>query len=204
MPRKEDIDALLYDFGGVIIAIDFERVFARWSELSGIPVDEIKTRFVHGEEYEAHECGRLDEEGFYAWMRKAIGFRLSDEQIREGWMRVFGPEFPQTVAAVRQLADRIPQYLFSNTNVEHLAVWSRRYAAAIEPFRDRFTSCELGARKPHPEAFKRVADRIGVPPGRILFFDDTMPNVEGARAAGLQAVHVRSPEDVLRAVRPWL
>jgi putative hydrolase of the HAD superfamily len=43
-----------------------------------------------------------------------------------------------------------------------------------------------------------------VPPARILFFDDTLANVEGARLAGLQAVHVRGPDDVRNAVRPWL
>jgi len=33
-----------------------------------------------------------------------------------------------------------------------------------------------------------------------LFFDDTVENVEGARLAGLQAVHVRTPLDVKRAL----
>ncbi len=54
------------------------------------------------------------------------------------------------------------------------------------------------------EAFDFISREIGVPQPRILFFDDTLENVEGARAAGLQAVHVRGPDDVRRAVRPWL
>jgi putative hydrolase of the HAD superfamily len=49
-----------------------------------------------------------------------------------------------------------------------------------------------------------VAGDIGVPLGRILFFDDTTANVDGARAAGVQAVHVRGPEDVRAAVARWL
>jgi putative hydrolase of the HAD superfamily len=49
-----------------------------------------------------------------------------------------------------------------------------------------------------------VAERIGVAPSAILFFDDTAENVEGARAAGLQAVLVRSPQDVEQALAPWL
>ncbi len=67
-----------------------------------------------------------------------------------------------------------------------------------------FTSWELGLRKPERAAFERVAREIGVPMERILFFDDTESNVEGARRAGLAAVHVRSPVDVERALRPWL
>jgi glucose-1-phosphatase len=204
MHSTDDIDALLYDFGGVIIEIDFDRVFARWSELSGVPFEEVKARFAHGEEYNAHERGRLKTVAFYDWVRRAIGLDLGDAQIQDGWERVLGPEIPQTVELIRRLEGRIPQYLFSNTNVEHHQVWAPRHAEALRPMRRAFISCEIGLRKPEREAFHHVAREIGVDPGRILFFDDTVPNIEGARAAGLKAVHVRSPDDVLNAVRPWL
>ncbi len=49
-----------------------------------------------------------------------------------------------------------------------------------------------------------IAKDIGVPPADILFLDDTLENVEGARAAGLRAVHVKGPQDVRDALRPWL
>ena len=39
---------------------------------------------------------------------------------------------------------------------------------------------------------------------RVLFFDDLPANVEGARAAGMQAVLVRSPDDVAQALQSWL
>jgi putative hydrolase of the HAD superfamily len=81
-------------------------------------------------------------------------------------------------------------------------IWSRRYARALEPFRTVFVSCEIGKRKPEPEAFQAVAAAIGVLPQRILFFDDSPVNVEGARAAGLRAVHVRGPGDVEESLAP--
>lgn len=43
-----------------------------------------------------------------------------------------------------------------------------------------------------------------MPIGRILFFDDTAANIDGALAAGMPALRVRSPADVERAVAPWL
>lgn len=48
-------------------------------------------------------------------------------------------------------------------------------------------SCELGAAKPDPEFFAAAARRIGAEPPAILFIDDSSPNVEAARAAGLAA-----------------
>jgi len=41
-----------------------------------------------------------------------------------------------------------------------------------------------------------AAADLGVRLDRILFFDDTLENVEGARAIGIQAVHVQSVDDI--------
>jgi putative hydrolase of the HAD superfamily len=50
-----------------------------------------------------------------------------------------------------------------------------------------FNSSRLGMAKPDPEAFLTVARLLAVSPERCLFVDDRMSNVEGARAAGMQA-----------------
>ena len=67
-------------------------------------------------------------------------------------------------------------------------------------FRKVFTSYEMGSRKPEPAAFAHIATEIGVPAERILFFDDTLGNVEGGRACGLQAVDVVSDETVRETI----
>ncbi|HUP29233.1 MAG TPA: HAD-IA family hydrolase [Usitatibacter sp.] len=201
---KDEIDALLFDFGGVIIAIDFDRVFARWAELAGVPFAQVKERFSHGEAYQQHERGEIDITAYFASLRKDLGIDLTDAQFADGWQQVFGSEFPQTVSLLRALEPRVALHLLSNTNATHYAYWSNRYAEALRPLRKRFISSEMGVRKPERESFDRVAAGIGVPLERILFFDDTEANLEGARAAGMKTVLVRSPEDVARATRSWL
>ncbi|MNC96516.1 Alpha-D-glucose-1-phosphate phosphatase YihX [compost metagenome] len=66
----------------------------------------------------------------------------------------------------------------------------------LRVFRRVFVSCEIGKRKPDAEAFRAVAADMGFPESRILFFDDSLENVEGARAVGMRAVHVKSIADV--------
>jgi putative hydrolase of the HAD superfamily len=58
----------------------------------------------------------------------------------------------------------------------------------------------MGLRKPERAAFEAISEAIGTPLSSVLFFDDTLKNVEAARAAGLPAVHVRSPVDVRQAL----
>jgi FMN phosphatase YigB (HAD superfamily) len=45
-----------------------------------------------------------------------------------------------------------------------------------------------------------VLRELGLPVGEVLLFDDLEPNVEAARALGLQAVLVKSPADVRLAL----
>ncbi|HUP96896.1 MAG TPA: HAD-IA family hydrolase [Usitatibacter sp.] len=195
---------LLFDFGGVLIEIDFERVFARWAELAGVPVAQVKQRFDHGEAYQQHERGEIDAAAYFAALRARLEIDLTDADFVDGWQQVFGAEIAPTVALLPRLAPRIPIHLFSNTNALHYDYWSKHYARALEPVERRFISCQMGVRKPERESFARVARELGVAPERILFFDDTLANVEGARAAGVPTVWVRSPADVESAVAPWL
>lgn len=56
---------------------------------------------------------------------------------------------------------------------------------------DIFASSELGAAKPEKRAFVRACAGLGVIPGRVLMVGDHYEvDVLGARAAGLQAVHL--------------
>ena len=71
----------------------------------------------------------------------------------------------------------------------------------VRAFERVFVSSEIGYRKPDRSAFEFVAQTIGVPIGSILFFDDTLENVNGALAAGLEAVQVRGPADVKTALQ---
>ena len=197
-------DAIVYDFGNVLVAIDFERVVATWARHAGVPVESLRPRFFHGLEYAAHERGQLDAARYFEALRGDLGIDLTDELFADGWNAVFGEPIAPTVEIVRKLAGVVPQYVFSNTNAAHHAFWSTRYREVLAPLDGVFASHEMGLRKPDRAAYEKLAENIGVEPGRILFFDDLPVNVEGARAAGLQAVVVRSTEDVARAVKPWL
>lgn len=180
-PQAKNVEALLFDFGGIIIEIDFDRVFARWAELAGVAFERVKARYSHGEAYRAFERGEIDSAAYFASLRGELGIGLDDGAFADGWARVLGPEIHETVAALRRLGRHVPLYLFSNTNALHYPLWSVRHAAALAPFRRQFLSFRMGKRKPDGEAFDAVAGEIGLPPARILFLDDTAANIEGAR-----------------------
>ena len=91
-------------------------------------------------------------------------------------------------ALLARVAGRLPIYAFPNTNRAHAAHLMERFGGTFGHFRKVFISSVIGLRKPEPAAFNYVIEAIGVPAGRILFFDDTLENVEGARKAGCRPV----------------
>jgi beta-phosphoglucomutase-like phosphatase (HAD superfamily) len=57
-------------------------------------------------------------------------------------------------------------------------------------------SAELGRCKPDPEAFRRLAARLDVATGEMLYLDDDAAYVEGAREAGSPADRVSGAAEV--------
>ena len=193
-------EALHFDLGNVLIEVDFARVVRRWAALAGVSPESIATRFEHGPAYEQHERGEIGAAQYYQSLRESLGIGLDDAAFEDGWNQVFGGEIAATVKLAADIAPHIPVYAFSNTNLTHQRHWSVHYAEALRPFRRVFVSNEMGLRKPEAASFEFISREIGVPLERILFFDDTLVNVEGARAVGMPAVLVRGPDDVREAV----
>lgn len=190
------IEALLFDLGGVVLDIDFERALRRWTLMSGFSFEELKTRFVFDAAYERHEQGELRSGDYFGILRRRLKLEGSDAQIAAGWNGIFAGKVPGSLEAIRRARARLPCYAFTNSNPVHQAAWTAAYPEVVAAFDRVFVSCELGLRKPERAAFAAVSRAIGVAAQAILFFDDTLENVLGARRAGLQAVHVRSPEEL--------
>lgn len=200
MIRTEEVNALLFDLGGVIIEVNFDRAISVWATHAGMSQDLLKSRFRVDEYYEGHERGEIDEQQYFASLRKSLGLDLTDEQFIEGWNSIYIGELPNIRKQLSRLGKKFPLYAFTNSNPTHQTVWKRQYRDTLSLFCKIFISSDMGMRKPEPESFRTIARGIGVPLQNILFFDDTEENVEGAISMGMQTVHVRAISDIEKAV----
>lgn len=195
-----NVEVLLFDLGGVVFGIDFVRAFEAWSSLSTLSRDQIQDRFSFDDAYQQHERGEIGQTEYFEHLRNTLALEGSDRDIASGWNAIFTGEIAESVDNIRRAAEKMPCFAFSNSNPTHHAWWSSAYPGPISLFRDVFVSSDLGIRKPERDAFDLVAANVGVAPQSILFFDDTLENVTGARDAGLQAQHVESASDLNAAL----
>jgi len=65
-------------------------------------------------------------------------------------------------------------------------------------------SHEVGLAKPDPAVFALTSERLGVPPGDVVFLDDTPRMVEAARQAGWHAVEFQNTRQAIAEVEALL
>lgn len=194
--NDDGFDAIIFDLGGVVLDIDFRRAIAVWAAAAACDAAQLAARFSHDDAGRRYETGQLSDAAFFGSLRMSLGIDISDAAMLAGWNAIFAGEMAGIAGLLSEAAGRRPLYAFSNTNPAHQAYFSKRFPDVLRHFRTVYTSSDIGLRKPDAEAFRFVVDAIGVPPGRILFFDDSLANVEGARACGLTAVHVTAGSTV--------
>ena len=193
-------DALLFDLGRVVLDIDFSRAMVCWARHGGCDVADITARFSGGEAIRQYESGKIDDAAYFAHLRKMLGVDIADAQLLEGWNAIFIGEMPGIAPLLARAAKRLPLYALSNTNPPHIAHFSKVHADVLGHFRQLYLSSSIGLLKPDAAAYDHVVKAIGAPASRVVFFDDLADNIAGARAYGLTAVHVKSSEDVARAL----
>ena len=200
MTTQKNIEGLLFDLGGVVINIDFDQALQIWARYSRFSVEGLRSRFSMDAAYERHERGEIEASEYFTHLRDLLQLEASNAEIAAGWNAIFAGEISETVNDIQSVCSRLPCFAFSNSNPTHQVAWTSAYPRAISSFHQVYVSSDLGLRKPERAAFESIAEATGISLAAMLFFDDTLENVMGARAAGLAAIHVETPLDVRRAL----
>jgi HAD superfamily hydrolase (TIGR01509 family) len=85
----------------------------------------------------------------------------------------------------------------SNTNSVHWA----RFPDLPGLFDSVFASHLTGLIKPDREAYEHILRQLNVPADAVYFFDDLLPNIDAARAVGINAFHVRAFSEIELTLR---
>jgi glucose-1-phosphatase len=185
-------DLVLFDLGGVLI--DFAGV-EPMKQLAGIDADdELWRRWLSCRWVRSFERGQCTPAEFAHGMVDDWDLPIGPAEFLVAFESWPGGPLPGADALVDAVQQVVPVGCLSNTNELH---WHEHFARwpILDAFDLRFLSFELGVLKPDRELFDRVAELMDLPPDRVLFLDDNAINVEGARAAGFAAEHVRGVDE---------
>ena len=103
-----------------------------------------------------------------------------------------------TVEILAELHQRgTPLYAITNWNQDKFRETQGRFAF-LGLFRDIVVSGDEQLIKPDPAIYRLLLERNGLAAETCVFIDDSVKNVKGAEAVGMQAIHFTTPE-ALRA-----
>ena len=198
MKSTTHIAVVLFDLGGVLVEVS---AFDSLQSLLTAPLDkaEIRKRLVASPLLRQFEVGALEPTDFANQFVDEWDLRVSPEDFLvefRGWSRALLPGARELLASLR------PRYrlaALSNSNQVH---WERNteVLGVTALFDAAFSSHQLGCHKPEPAIYREALRRLGVSADRVAFFDDFLPNVEGARDQGIAAFHVRGVEELTHSL----
>lgn len=190
----QNIKAIIFDFGGVIFNIDFNRSSAAFNEIGIGNFLEMYSLMNANPLFENLEKGKITEEKFYEEFRKYTKSELLNDKIKLALNSLLLSYRKEALQTLKSIKPKYKLYLLSNTNSIHLEAFSKIYNQQIgegsleDHFDKVYYSHKTGYRKPDKEAYEMVLKENNLSPAETLFIDDNEQNIEGAKTIGLQTV----------------
>ena len=207
--RNEELDAIFWDFGGVITTSPFEN-FNRLEERCGAPKDFIRTiNSVNSttNAWAQFESNQVDLEEFDELF--AIESELAGHEIRgrEVISMLSGDLRPKMVDLLKLCKEQYKVACITNNvkagrgpGMSNDDDKASKVSKVMELFDDVIESSVEGIRKPNPEIYRLACRRLSVEPEKCLFIDDLGINLKPAKKMGMKTIKVKSEAQALEDI----
>lgn len=197
-------EAIIFDLGGVIIDLDYQRTAAEFVKLGLTDFDAIYSKAKQSNLFDDFEKGIMSVDGFRSELKKHLSPNMSDEQIDHAWNAMLIDIPVQRVEFLKKVGAKHRIFLLSNTNRIHVKAFTKMAEDIfgenkfLSIFEKCYLSCDMGMRKPDAEIFEKVISDNNLDRSRTLFIDDSIQHVKGALKIGLPAelLNIESGESV--------
>jgi putative hydrolase of the HAD superfamily len=189
-----DIQAVIWDFGGVISSSPFE-AFARYEVARGLPANFLRTvnaTHPHDNAWARLERSEFGVEAFdeaFAAESRALGHEVRGAEVLP---LLAGEIRPEMVEALRRIGARMKTGCITNTfTAMEISPMGGLYKAEImRLFHHVIESARAGVRKPDPRIYTMMTDALGVEPAHCVYLDDLGINLKPARDLGMRTIKV--------------
>ncbi len=191
LPNRQ-IDAVLFDFGGVLTSSPFSAIKA-WAIENGHEPEALLRMFIgypHETSHPFHraERGELSAHDMFTEVSvEAAKIGIDPAGFAAGLSMTTRHDVIEYIKGLR--ADGIALALVTNNFAEMSGHW-RTMAPVDDLFDLVVESSAEGVRKPTAGIYELTLERLGIPANRAAFLDDLEDNIAGSQAVGLHSILV--------------
>ena len=206
------IEAIVCDFGGVLTTPLVES-FMAFQDQTGITTETLGKAMQAAADANGDnplfemERGEITEVAFLEQLtdhlEPLLGHQPQMHRFKEIYFEALEPN-PAMIDLMRALKGEGFRMAMLTNNVREWEPLWRAMLPVDEIFETVVDSGFVGCRKPESRIYELTLERIAQPADACLFIDDVLVNIEGARKAGLQAVHFQDNEQAIPEIRAAL
>ena len=192
------VEAVIWDFGGVITSSPFE-AFARFETERGLPADIIRRTNATNHfdnAWAKFERAEVDLETFdqlFAQESLALGAEVRGSDVLP---LLSGDIRPEMVEALRRVKANFKTGCITNNlpaNRTGSMTGRSLYGAEVMALFDHvIESAKIGLRKPDPRIYRMMVETLKVDPRNCVYLDDLGINLKPAREMGMTTIKVVS------------
>jgi len=200
MMKKSNIQAIIFDYGNVLIEWNPRFVYNRYFQDDPEGMEHF-LKEVDFMGWNAHQDkGRTFKEGVADLSTQFPHHSHLIQAYHDNWKDSIGVAHWETVAIMKQLkAKGYPLYGLSNWSPETFPYAREKYDF-LNLLDDMVISGYVGYVKPEPEIYHIILEKIGMPAQDCLFIDDSLPNIKQANTMGFNTIHFASPEKLKKEI----
>ncbi len=183
---------IIFDFGGVIINIDYHLTTKAFRELGLDNFDELFSKLKQSDLFDRYEKGLISSSDFRTALKSNFHLNVDDATFDKAWNAMLLDIPTERLALLKRLKSTHRTFLLSNTNEIHIdTIYERMKTEMNIPdfsvyFEKIYLSYKVKMRKPDIEIFELVLNENNLDPAETLFIDDSPQHLEGAKKLGIQ------------------
>jgi putative hydrolase of the HAD superfamily len=197
------IQAVLWDFGGVILSSPFE-AFNTYEAEKGLPLDLIRrvnSTNPHSNAWallERNDISPQEFDSLFATESEALGHRVPGADVLALLSGDVRPRMVQALDTVKAAGFKTACLTNNVVSTEEPATARQAEVRTImHKFDHVVESSKVGCRKPEPRFYEIACELLQVSPTECVFLDDLGINLKPAAAMGMRTIKVVNPDDAL-------
>lgn len=198
----KNIKNIIFDLGGVLLNIDYQKTAAAFKMLGVQQFDEFYSQANANHLFEALETGQISEDSFYKTLQQHCSPGTTSQQIQLAWNAILLDFRMDSLNVLESLQPKYNLFLLSNTNSIHHTSFNQTLlretgkASLDEYFIKSYYSHLIHKRKPYITTYEWVLNDGNMIAEETLFIDDSINNIKGADEAGIKT-HLLLPAQKL-------